>query len=590
MASDYLPISDYGFLSDCRSAALSAKNGSIDWLCWPRFDSPSIFGRLLDSHKGGCFKVEPLDDYSVERHYLPSTNVLQTTFTTSKGVVRLTDWLHKGSRQALCRLIMGIEGEVEMTLHCDPRPNYGSEHVTWQPRLGYLVAEVEDDFRLILDGMSGTKETRLVSEGEIIELTLGLNRPGPSDILSSLRRTVHFWEHWSEELLLPDYNQEIVKRSALVLKGLQYEPSGSIVAAATTSLPEEIGGVRNYDYRFSWIRDASLTLHALISVGKDDEAQSWFDWLKSVMLHTGSSDLQIMYGIDGETELPERTLDHLEGYQHSTPVRIGNAAAKQKQLDIYGKLLNTIWLHQQTNQRPLSSHSWLLVKALANRACNEWREPDEGIWEVRDGKHHFVYSKAMCWVALDRAIQIAEDNQYFLEDAPIAEWRKERDEIHRDVLEKGYSDEKQSFTQSYGSLSLGAECLRLAQMGFISADDPRYISTVRAIQKELTRNGLVDRYNHETTADGFTGSEGTFTICSLWLVLSLAEIGAVDEAETLFRKVLACANDLGLLSEELSPEGEQLGNFPQAFSHIAIIACAFALESVKKNEPLADFG
>jgi GH15 family glucan-1,4-alpha-glucosidase len=581
--TDYFPISDYGFLSDCRSAAISAKNGSIDWLCWPRFDSPSVFGKLLDSEKGGNFQVTPTKEYSVKRQYLPDTNVLQTTFTTASGVLRLTDWLHKGSRQALCRLIMGIEGQVDIKIVCDPRPNYGSEKVTWHHRLGYLVADVEDNLRLILDGVSDPVQELTIQEGEVLELTLGLNKPGPSDILSSLRRTVNFWEHWSESLVLPNYQQDIVKRSALVLKGLQYEPSGSIVAAATTSLPEEIGGERNYDYRFSWIRDASLTLHALIDVGKDDEAQSWFDWLKSVMLHTGSADLQIMYGINGETEMPEQTLDHLAGYNNSQPVRIGNAAAKQKQLDVYGSLMNTIWMHQRSTDRPLSRHSWLLVKALADRTCREWREPDEGIWEVRGGSHHFVYSKVMCWVALDRAIKLADEDHRLRVQAPLDTWRKERDAIRQDVLEYGYDEGLGTFTQTYGNPGLGAECLQLAEMGFISATDPRYISTVRAIQKDLTRNGLVDRYNHSLTHDGFTGSEGTFTICSLWLVLSLAQIGATEEAEELFEKVLACANDLGLLSEELSPEGEQLGNFPQAFSHIAIIACAFALDTLQHN-------
>jgi GH15 family glucan-1,4-alpha-glucosidase len=399
-------------------------------------------------------------------------------------------------------------------------------------------------------------------------------------LLSSLRRTVDFWEHWSGNLRLPAYQSHAVARAALTLKGLQYEPSGAIIAAATASLPEAVGGERNYDYRFSWMRDAVFTLEAFASVGKYDEANSWLDWLKSIVLHSGSAHLQIMYGIDGETEIPETELHHLSGYKGSRPVRVGNAAAKQRQLDVYGEMLEAIYLQHRASGRPLNQHRWLLVKALAERACNEWSLPDEGIWEVRGGARHFVYSKVMCWVALDRAIKLAQESPRLQADAEIEDWESQRQAIAEEVMRRGYNEEVGAFTQAYDAPALGAECLLLAKVGFVDADDPRFISTVRAIQKDLTRNGLVDRYKQEETDDGFVGGEGTFTICSLWLCLALVEIKADDEARKLFELVLGYANDLGLLSEELSPEGEQLGNHPQAFALIATIACAFALDGV----------
>jgi len=578
-ADGYVPISDYGFLSDCRSAALVASDGAIDWLCWPRFDSPSVFGRILDKEKGGTFSVSPVDkDYEVERTYLESSNVLQTIFTTKAGKLQVTDWLHKGARQALCRLIMCLEGEVEVEVICDPRPNYGAEGpVTWHERIGYLVCDLpEDGHRLILEGVE-TPEARVTLQGgEVLDLTLGFNRPGPSDLLSSLRRTVDFWQHWAGSLKLPNHKREDVLRSALTLKGLQYEPTGAIIAAATTSLPEAIGGDRNYDYRFSWLRDTVFTLDALASVGKLDEAQSWFDWIKNVMLATESAHLQIMYGLDGESDLVEQELSHLEGYKCSRPVRIGNAATSQRQMDVYGEMLDAIWLQQCASERPLNQHRWLLVEALAERTCLEWLNPDEGIWEIRSRPQHFIYSKAMCWVTLDRAIKLAEEDKRFRETAPLEKWRTERDAIKAQVLRHGYDEELGAFTRSYDSGTLGAECLLLARVGFIEPDDERFVSTVRAIQRDLTRGGLVDRYHQE---DGFESEEGTFTVCSLWLVLALLEIEAREDAEALFEKVLSHANDLGLLSEELAPSGEQLGNYPQAFTHIAIIACAVALDS-----------
>ena len=574
----YTSISDYGFLSDCRSAALVSSDGAVDWLCWPRFDSPAVFAAILDAERGGSWSIRPVAGYEVQRRYLPHTNVLETTFHTATGTVRLTDWLHMGARQALCRRLEGVSGLVEVELVCDPRPDFAVHGpVSFEQRLGWLIAELPSGDRLVADGFESPRELRTVYAGDAHCFSLALNRPGPSDLRNSLRRTTAFWTKWAQELRLPAEHAGVVERSALTLKGLQYQPSGAIIAAATTSLPEAIGGSRNWDYRYSWLRDATLTLAAFGAVGKHDEAQSWLDWLKMISLLSGVEDLQIMYGIGGEADLDEAVLDHLEGHKRSQPVRTGNGAAKQRQIDTYGELADAIWLVRARFEDRLSPHRWRLMRALANRALREWREPDEGIWEVRGDPKHFVYSKVMCWVALDRAIRLAEMDG--LEDACLPAWRTGRDEIRAEVLARGFDEELGAFTQSYGSGSLDASNLVLAGTGFISADDPRFIGTVRATQRELTRGGLVDRYRVSDTDDGFAGEEeGTFVICSLWLALACIQIGDVEAAEDIFERVCAYANDLGLLAEELTPEGEQLGNYPQAFTHIALILCAFELE------------
>jgi GH15 family glucan-1,4-alpha-glucosidase len=573
-------IADYGFLSDCRSAALVGIDGSIDWLCWPRFDSPSVFAKILDDETGGAFSITPTGSFTVERSYVPETNVLQTTFSTATGSVRVSDWLSPGTCQTLSRLVECLDGEVELSVVCDPRPGYGLlPDPAWEDHFGYLVCATGDGNHLVLDGMKDPRETVTLRSGEVKAVSLGWNRPGPSDLPASLRRAVHFWRTWAADLVLPSVaDAEIaqqVKRSALTLKGLQYQPSGAFVAAATTSLPEEIGGARNWDYRHSWLRDSTFILYALRAVGKSEEGESWFDWVKEISFAEGTLNLQIMYGIDGSPDVPEVELSHLTGHRNSRPVRIGNGAAKQRQLDVYGALADAIWLARENSTQPLNRHDWEFVKGLAEATIAEWRQPDAGIWEVRGDPQHFVYSKAMCWVALDRALRLARKDSHT--DAPLDVWRANRDAIRAEVLSRGYDERLGAFTQAYGSATLDASTLLLAQVGFISPRDRRFVSTVRAIQRGLTRNGLVDRYRAEETDDGLEHGEGTFTICTFWLCLALRQIGAREEAETLFRRTLAYANDLGLLSEELAPDGEQLGNFPQAFTHIAVIACAFAL-------------
>jgi GH15 family glucan-1,4-alpha-glucosidase len=580
-AAGYAPISDYAFLSDCRSSALVSTDGAIDWLCWPRFDSPAIFGAILDSQRGGTWRIKPSGEVLVERRYLPQTNVVETTFTTETGVVRLTDWLHVGARQAVCRRLEGVVGTVEVEIVCDPRPNYGAHGpVDWERRLGWLVCALPDGDTLVADGVQGLFERRMVGAGEVHGFSLTLNRPGPSDLPNSLDRTVAHWREWCAGLHLPAARAEIVERSALTLKGLQYQPSGAIIAAATTSLPECIGGTRNWDYRYSWLRDATLTLTALGKVGKVDEAQSWLDWLKMISLASGVEDLQIMYGVGGETDLAEAELGHLEGYRASAPVRVGNGAAKQRQIDTYGEVADALWMMRLRSDEPMNPHRWRLMRALANRTLREWREPDEGIWEVRGEPAHFVLSKVMCWVALDRAIALAELDGY--DDENLPRWRHERDELREEILERGFDHELGAFTQSYGSGTLDASNLMLATVGFISPDDSRFVGTVRATQEHLMRGGLVDRYDVGDTDDGFEGEgEGTFAICTLWLCTALLQIGDLPAARELFDRVVGCANDLGLLAEELTPEGEQLGNYPQAYTHIALILCAFALQDAE---------
>jgi GH15 family glucan-1,4-alpha-glucosidase len=573
-------IEDYGFLSDCRSAALIDRDGSVDWLCWPRFDSPSLFGRILDAQRGGSFAITPTAPFSSARRYVPRTNVLQTTFHTNTGVARIHDWLDIGPRQALCRLVECLEGDVELSVACEPRPSYATLGPgRWTEHAGRLECPAGGDDRLILRGLHSPRETFTLSAGEARSISLGWNQSGPPDLFAALQHTIRFWQDWAGGLVIPDgIDPELcahVERSALTLKGLQYRPTGAFVAAPTTSLPETIGGDRNWDYRFCWLRDAAFTLYGLRATGKTDEAEAWLSWIDEIVAEQESPELQIAYAIDGSAEVPEAELPHLAGHRESRPVRVGNGAARQRQLDVPGTLADAIWLARLSSGTPLSARRWELVQTMAERTAAEWRLPDAGIWEIRGEPQHFVYSKVMCWVMLDRALRLARIDRRT--GAPVDEWRAARDAIKADVLERGYDRARRSFTQAYGSGSLDAANLLLAQVGFIAPRDPRFVSTVRAIQQELGRGGQVHRYLPEVTDDGFTTDEGTFTICTFWLCLALQQIGAGEEALALFAATLERANDLGLLSEELCSGGAHLGNFPQAFSHTAILACVAQL-------------
>ena len=592
-AQAYPPIGDYALLSDCHSGALVSKDGSIDWCTFHRFEARPVFARLLDWGKGGFFRIAPTtDEYEVTRRYLPGTNVLETRFETPGGVITLTDCfaVKTGAGHPEHRLIRHVrcdQGEVRVKVKLEPRFDYG---VT-EPRLEQVADDLvvayggPDALVLQTDLGIGTAEitaceiAHMMTAGDEawIVLTWFLphelepRRLSSEQIKAEFDETERFWREWSE---LCDYNgpyREQVVRSALVLKALTNGPTGAIVAAATTSLPEEIGGVRNWDYRFSWLRDSSLTLNALFALGLTEEAHAYMDWLKRTTAGRAKA-LQIMYGVGGERFLPEVELDHLEGYRGSRPVRIGNAAASQFQLDVFGELLDTVWLYRQ-HGGDVDEIFWEFLTRVGGAVLDLWAEPDQGIWEIRGEPRHFVYSKVMAWVALDRLVKLAELDR---REGDLDGWRAARDEI-RDLIEREGVDGS-VFTQSFGDGGkLDAANLMIPIVGFVAHDDPRARATVAKIADELSADGFVYRYVTDGV-DGLSGDEATFAICSFWLVECLARGGEVDRARELFERLLSFCNDVGLLGEEIDPHsGEMLGNFPQAFSHLGIIQAAIAL-------------
>ena len=587
-------IEDYGLIGDMQSAALVGRNGSIDWLCLPRFDSASCFSAVVGDERHGRWLVAPAGEIrSTSRRYRPGTLVLETDFEVADGAVRVIDFMpRRGSGPPrVMRIVEGLRGTVPMRMDLALRPDYGSI-TPWVDAAadGIVATAGPDAFRLstplplsIEDGSVRSDFVIAPGARERLTLTWHLSyeqTPPVEDADSALARTDASWREWSGRCSYEGGYRDEVLTSLIALKAMTSEQTGAVIAAPTTSLPEEIGGVRNWDYRYSWLRDATLTLSALGKVGKVDEAQSWLDWLKMISLASGVEDLQIMYGVGGEPDLAEAELGHLEGYRASSPVRVGNGAAKQRQIDTYGEVADALWMMRLRSEEPMNPHRWRLMRALANRTLREWREPDEGIWEVRGEPAHFVLSKVMCWVALDRAIALAELDGY--DDENLRRWRHERDELRQEILDRGFDQKLGSFTQSYGSGTLDASNLMLATVGFIAPDDARFVGTVRATQEHLMRGGLVDRYDVGHTDDGFSGQdEGTFAICTLWLCTALLQIGDLRAARELFDRVVGCANDLGLLAEELTPDGEQLGNYPQAYTHIALILCAFALEDAE---------
>lgn len=601
----YKPIESYGVIGDMHSVALVGIDGSIDWCCLPHFDSPAIFAAILDDKKGGHFCLAATHEGPRKQMYLPDTNVLMTRFLGADGVGEVVDFMpiHHDDRGAyrrgmhqVVRVARAVRGRVTFRLECRPAMDFARRphRVVLRPEGAVFDSDGIDLALLspvpLIEQSDGSVTAEVTLEpGETATFVLRQveDWTKADDLLTAaidgeraLERTVQYWRTWIGKCRYTGRWRETVRRSALILKLLTFEPTGAIVAAATCSLPEEIGGTRNWDYRYSWLRDATLTLSALGRVGKVDEAQSWLDWLKMISLASGVEDLQIMYGVGGETDLAETELSHLEGYRASSPVRIGNGAAKQRQIDTYGEVADALWMMRLRSDEPMNPHRWRLMRALAERTLREWREPDEGIWEVRGEPAHFVLSKVMCWVALDRAIALAELDGY--DDPNLHRWRSERDELRAEILERGFDQELGSFTQSYGSGTLDASNLMLATVGFVSPDDARFVGTVRATQEHLMRGGLVDRYDAGRTDDGFAGEdEGTFAICTLWLCNALLQIGDVRAARELFDRVVGCANDLGLLAEELTPDGEQLGNYPQAYTHIALILCAFALQDAE---------
>jgi alpha,alpha-trehalase len=601
-AGAFPPIAEYAFLSDCETGALIAPNGAVEWLCLPRFDSPSVFGAILD-RDGGSFRLGPADiAVPAARRYLPGTMVLETSWGTSGGWIIVRDalligpWHHEHERSnthrraptdydadhVLLRLVRCVNGEVQVTLDCEPRFDYARAHGNWEyTGEGYheCVASapgVESQLKLNSDmniGFEGPRATgrTLMHEGDTLFVALSWSEhPAPTTYENAYDRlvwTAHHWQHWLDHGEFPDHPWRThLQRAALTLKGLSYAPTGALVAAATTSLPETPGGERNWDYRFTWIRDATFMLWGLYTLGFDWEANDFFYFIADVA-EAEQSQLQIMYGIGGEDELPEQVLDHLSGYEDARPVRLGNGAYDQEQHDVWGALLDSVYLHTKSRDH-LPERIWPILKRQVEMALEKWREPDCGIWEVRGEPKHFTSSKLMCWVAADRGARLAEMRGE-LEFG--ARWQSAADEIKNDICENAL-DERGVFTQHYETDALDASVLLMVLTRFMPPDDERIRSTVLAIADELTEDGLVLRYRTEETDDGLSGHEGTFTICSFWLVSALVEIGEVTMARDLCGKLLGYASPLGLYAEEIDARsGRHLGNFPQAFTHLALI-------------------
>jgi GH15 family glucan-1,4-alpha-glucosidase len=604
--SQYQPIENYGLIGNMRTAALVGMNGSIDWLCMPSFDSPSVFAAILDDQKGGRFRIAPdCDDLRHKQFYWPDTAILVTRFLHADGVGELEDYMPVSSAGAapdeLIRRVRVVRGKLPFRLECHPAFDYaraGHElHLDAHgahfdsPQLSLALASPMP-LRANSDGVAADFTLK---EGEKATFVLRLLKrddqrkpcPGDDEAEELFRETVAFWRRWLANCTYRGRWRETVQRSALTLKLLSYEPTGAIVAAPTCSLPESIGGNRNWDYRYTWIRDAAFTVYGLLRIGFTNEAAAFRNWLEARWQEgecSGTGPLQLMYGIDGRSELTEETLDHLEGYRGSRPVRIGNAAHQQLQLDIYGELMDAVYLHNKYVE-PVSYDSWTRLRQLLDWLCDNWQQPDEGIWEVRGGRQQFVFSKLMCWVALDRGLRLADKRSF---PADREHWLKVRDEIYEQVMSKGYDPQRKAFVRAYGSQELDASNLLMPLVFFMAPTDPRMLSTVDAIHKPLSAgglfaDGLVYRYKPGARLDGLSAQQGTFNMCSFWLVEALTRAGhtdpaRLDDARLLFEQMLGYANHLGLYAEQTGSSGEALGNFPQAFTHLALISAAFNLD------------
>ncbi len=599
----YKKISDYGIIGNLHSVALIGLDGSVDWLCLPHIDSPSVFGALLDDRKGGRFSISPEGEWDSVAEYIPGTNILQTRFRTGKGVMRLTDFMPvcecgreemEEESHELYRLVEVVNGTVGVEMVFDPRFDYARAETGIRRNGSSIVADGNGEHMVLscthdlnADSIAGGIKWDL-SEGDIVWLNIRFGENGNAGIDTekaerSLQETETFWKSWlnkRETGKSPDFGpfRGMVERSALVLKLLYYEPTGTIAAAATTSLPEEIGGQRNWDYRYTWVRDTSFTLQALFNLGHLSETEGYLRWIEKLLSEHGAEKMQIMYGLRGEEDLPEEELLHLEGYKGSAPVRIGNGAAKQKQLDIYGELMDAA-LKLSDYVGKIDSGLWPFLRDVCDYVAEHWRESDSGIWEVRGGPWHFVYSKVMCWLALDRGMTIAKRYGF---PADLKKWESTRTAIKDEVLEKGWNNKKRSFVQHYDTDALDASNLLIPLLGFLPFSDPRVVSTLEATRNELSRNGFLYRYKSD---DGLPGHEGTFMLCTFWMVDNLIALGRIDEAESLLRQIEGSANHLGLFSEEYDVVWkESLGNFPQAFTHIGYVNTVMALQEAKKRE------
>ena len=593
--SGYLPVSEHGLIGDLHSVALVGTNGTIDWHCCPSFDSPSVFGSLLDADRGGSFELAAAVPAKTRQFYHPDTNVLITRFFAEDGVGEIQDFMPLGNaadaqRNRLIRRVLCVRGTMPFRAKVSPRFGYGMDpHTLTEVETGAVFTASSLTVGLTAtvpvkhDDRDVTAEFTL-AEGESAVLALdevgsgAVPRPcsgGEAEEL--LAATVAFWRNWLSASRYRGRWREVVHRSALTLKLLTYAPTGAIVAAPTTSLPEQIGGERNWDYRYVWVRDAAFCVYALLRLGFTSEADAFAQFIFS---HATASQLsadgplQVMYGIDGRTELPERELHHLAGYQGSQPVRIGNAAAKQLQLDIYGEIMDSVYLYDDWHQ-PISSAQWDNIITGADWLCDHWDQPDEGIWETRGGPRKFLYSQLMCWVAMERAIRLATRRGL---PADLDRWRAARDAIYRRIMDRGWSPRLNAFVQYEGGDVLDAAVLLMPLVKFISPTDPKWLATLDALTARLVSDSLVYRYDPQESPDGLRGQEGTFSACSFWYVEALARAGRLEEAQLAFEKMLTYANHLGLYAEQISRTGDQQGNFPQALTHLALISAAFNLD------------
>lgn len=598
---EYQPIENYGVIGDLNTVALVGLNGSIDFMCFPNFDSPSIFGALLDRVKGGFFRIAPFrENIKYKQLYLPDTNVLLTRFLGQEGIAEVTDYMPVETMdigKELVRVATCVHGSVELTMECCPRFNYA--------RSGHTVRKLNDkEFLLVSDDEGSVKLRFLASipvEIDDSDLTAhftlntgeravfmleDITRDKPRDVVledfaeQSLHETINYWKEWVAQSTYRGRWVEMIHRSALVLKLMTSQQYGSIVAAPTFGLPEEIGGERNWDYRYTWIRDASFTVYSLLKLGYHRETRDFIRWVEQRCKGIGAAgNLRLMYALDGHIDLFEKELDHLEGYRKSKPVRIGNGAYDQIQLDIYGELLDAVYLYDK-HVESISYDFWKDITRQIDWVCENWETEDEGIWEVRGGKREFLYSRLLCWVAVDRGLKIADAHSY----PHPPRWREERDNIFHSIHNDFWDDELKSFVQYKGAKTVDAATLLMPLIRFIGPTDPRWLSTLSRIEEELVSDSLVYRYRNEDRLDGLSGVEGTFSMCTFWYVECLARAGQLNKARLYFEKMMGYANHVGLYAEMLGLQGEHLGNFPQAFTHLGLISAALALEKLS-NDP-----
>ena len=594
----YPPIAEHGLIGDLQTAALVTTEGSVDWFCCPRFDSPSVFGSLLHADGGGRFRIAADgDDVVVRQLYFPDTAILVTRFMTPEGVGEVLDFMpveepqRASDRHRLVRVVRCVRGQIRFELECAPRFDYGRQaHELELTEHGAVFHT--PTLQLTLHG-GGQGEMRRHGDDVGAELTLRAGQTGgvmlesaangpprtmtPEELLGLFTQTARFWRGWLSRSTYRGRWREMVARSAITLKLMTYAPSGGLVAAPTAGLPEQVGGERNWDYRYTWIRDGSFSIHALLGLGFTEEAEAFGLWLADraeEQVGEGSGPLKIMYRVDGSSDLEEEILDHWEGYGGSRPVRIGNGAADQLQLDIYGEALDSIWLADRHGIR-VGHPGWVKLAQLADWLCGNWDQPDEGIWETRGGRQNFTYGRLMCWVALDRMVRLAAEHG---RPGDLARWTNQRDRIYTQIMDRGWNPDRRAFTQHDKTQVLDASLLMLPLVGFVAPRDPLWLSTLDAMEGELVSDSLVYRYDPSASPDGLRGHEGTFSICTFWYVDALARSGRLEQARLTLEKMFTYANHLGLFAEEIGQTGEQLGNFPQAFTHLSLINAAINLD------------